>query len=197
MIKIIISVVLIFASIFICIKLSIPAISGFKFKNSQDITLKQNAVKYKKQLVALNKIKNADIALKKRRMSTYMFTLLSFVNYLKSKGFILDITISKPAKKASGKISFKAKPANIKQSPAINTDKIDGFKQYEANTKFTGVQKIQVTMKFVNSEYLDTDSILSIMKKLYIIFPIQYTSLRMNKQFAVISFNLYSFKGVK
>jgi len=82
------------------------------------------------------------------------------------------------------------RPIKTKINGGLNT----GFKPYEINTKFAGVKKIGITLTFKGYQKIST--ILSVMDKMYLLFPIRYTGFKINSKITVINFNLYSFKGV-
>ena len=195
MIKIIISALLIVLSVFIYAKLWKPSMSGLVFKENQNTALLQKNINLKRQLFLLKAIKKTKVVLKKQKTSTYMFTLLSFVNYLKNKGFSLKLKLNKF--KQVRRAMHTIPPANqkmLKPVPLVRRVSFEGFKPYEAKTKFAGVKKINITLNFKG--YYGIVPLLAVMEKLYMLFPIKYTNFIINKKNTVINFNLYSFKGV-
>jgi hypothetical protein len=190
MIKIIISAVLIVLGVFIYANLTTPLMSGYALNKAQNNALVNKNMNYRKQISILKNIKRVKIVLKKQKTSTYMFTLLSFVNYLKSEGFSLKLKINKPQVKiAANKI-----PVPGKKITAPREAGFFGFKPYEANTKFAGVKRISIILNFKG--YYGLVPMLAVMEKLYMLFPIKYVNFVMNKKNTIINFNLYSFKGV-
>ena len=192
MFKIIISVLLIVLSIFIYAKMSKPLMSGLVFKENQNTALMRKNISLRKQFLILESIKKTKVVLRKQKISTYMFTLLSFIDYLKSEGFSLKLKLNKlkPSRPAIHTIP----QANQKAVKPFRQIGFTGFKPYETKTKFAGVKKINITLNFKG--YYGLVPILTVMEKLYILFPVKYTNFVMNKKSAVINFNLYSFKGV-
>lgn len=190
MIKIIISAVLVVLSVFIYANFSKPLMSVYTLNKVKNRALANKNMNYRKQISILKNIKRVKIVLKKQKTSTYMFTLLSFVNYLKSEGFSLKLKINKPVqvKIATNKIP----PATLIRPLA--SAGFGGFKPYEANTKFAGVKKINIALNFKG--YYGLVPMLAVMEKLYMLFPIKYVNFVMNKKNTIINFNLYSFKGV-
>ena len=193
MIKIIISALLIVLSVFIYAKLSKPSMSGLVFKENQNTALLQKNINFKRQLFLLKAIKKTKVLLKKQKTSTYMFTLLSFTNYLKNKGFSLKLKLNKLKQAAPVINNNIPKPQAVKLKLAVISG-AEGFKPYELDTKFTGVKKINITLNFKG--YYGISPLLAVTEKLYMLFPIKYTNFTMNKKNTVINFNLYSFKGV-
>jgi hypothetical protein len=193
MIKIIISAVLIVLSVFIYANLTKPLTAGYALNKGQNSALVHKNMNYKRQIAILRGIKRVKIVLRKQKISTYMFTLLSFVNYLKSEGFSLKLKINKPVqvKIAANKIPAPGKKAILKPIASYG---FGGFKPYESGSKFAGVKKINIVLNFKG--YYGLVPMLSVMEKLYMLFPIKYTNFTINKKNTVINFNLYSFKGV-
>jgi len=190
MVKIIISALLIVVSVFVYAELSRPMLNALKFKESQLKTLNLKIKKYKRQLSVLKTVKLANIVLKKQKVSTYMFTLLSFINYLKNKGLSVSIKLNKTQGAPVIKTQTMPNIHPVKITGGNNT----GFKPYEIGTKFAGVKKLRITLTFKGYQRIST--ILSVMDKMYLLFPIRYTGFKINSKMTVINFNLYSFKGV-
>ena len=193
MIKIIISALLIVLSVFIYAKFSKPLMSVYSLNKSENIALARKTLNYKKQISILKNIKRIKIILKKQKTSTYMFTLLSFVNYLKNRGFSVKLKLNKlaqirPVMHTIPDHQFINKRVQVKP---VN---LEGFSPYETRTKFAGVKKINVILSFKG--YYGLVPILSVMEKLYVLFPIKFVNFVMKKKNTVINFNLYSFKGV-
>ena len=166
--------------------------SRLVFKENQNTALMRKNISLKKQFLILESIKRTKVVLRKQKTSTYMFTLLSFVNYLKSEGFSLKLKLNKlkPASPAMHTTPL----TNQKAVKSFRQIGFAGFKPYETKTKFAGVKKISITLNFKG--YYGLVPILTVMEKLYILFPVKYTNFVMNKKSAVINLNLYSFKGV-
>ena len=192
MIKIVISALLIVLSVFIYAKFSKPLMGAYVLNKSENTALDRKALNYKRQLSMLKNIKRVKIILRKQKTSTYMFTLLSFVNYLKNKGFSLNIKLNRlePVKVLTHTIPSP----NQKLIRPLQEISFAGFKPYETQTKFFGVKKINVTLNFKG--YYGIAPLLAVTEKLYKLFPIKYTNFVMNNKNTVINFNLYSFKGV-
>lgn len=192
MIKIIISALLLVLSVFIYAKLSKPQMSGLVFKENQSTALTQKNINLRRQFFLLKAIKKTKVVLRRQKTSTYMFTLLSFANYLKNKGFSLKLKINKikPVTVATHTIPMPNKKI-VRPVKYVN---FAGFRSYEMKTKFAGVKKINITLNFKG--YYGIAPLLAVTEKLYKLFPIKYTNFIMNKKTTVINFNLYSFKGV-
>ncbi len=205
MIKTIISVFLIVISVFVYAKLSKPLINSLKFKESQNLALKRKITNYQGQIASLKRIKNPSIFLKKQKISTYMFTLLSFVNYLKNKGLKASVKLNRihpTVNSAAAKDNIKFPALNKKAGTVpeavipvrISKNTNSGFKSFESNSKYSGVKYIHITLTFKG--YPGVQTVLSIMNKLYMLFPIAFANFEINSKTTVINFNLYSFKGV-
>ncbi len=192
MIKIIISALLIVLSVFIYAKLSRPLRNKLVFKENKHIALMQKNANFRRQFYLLKNIKETKVFLRVQKTSTYMFTLLSFVNYLKNEGFSLKFKLNKikPARTATHTIPSPGQ----KMFKPVRYVSFAGFKSYETKTKFAGVKKINITLNFKG--YYGLVPMLTVMEKLYMLFPIKYTNFIMNRKSTVINFNLYSFKGV-
>ena len=192
MIKIIISALLIVLSVFIYAKLSRPLRNKLVFKENKHIALMQKNANFRRQFYLLKNIKETKVFLRVQKTSTYMFTLLSFVNYLKNEGFSLKLKLNKikQVKTATHTIPLP----NQKMIKPVRYVSFAGFKPYETKTKFAGVKKINITLNFKG--YYGLVPMLTVMEKLYMLFPIKYTNFIMNRKSTVINFNLYSFKGV-
>ena len=193
MIKIIISALLIVLSVFIYAKFSKPLMSVYHLTKSENIALARKTLNYKKQISILKNIKRIKIILKKQKASTYMFTLLSFVNYLKSKGFSVKLKLNKLTQTKPVTHTIP-NPQIINKRVQVKPVSLGGFSPYETRTKFAGVKKINVILSFKG--YYGLVPILSVMEKLYVLFPIKFVNFTMSKKSSVINFNLYSFKGV-
>lgn len=192
MIKIIISALLLVLSVFIYAKLSKPSMRGLIFKKNQNIALAQKNINFKKQYFLLKTIKKTKVVLRKQKTEAYMFTLLSFANYLKSKGFSLKLKINKLKSVAAAAHTMPM--PNQKIVRPVRYINFAGFRPYKMKTKFAGVKKINITLNFKG--YYGIVPILAVTEKLYKLFPIKYTNFIMNKKMTVINFNLYSFTGV-
>ena len=193
MIKIIISALLVVLSVFIYAKFSKPLMSVYHLTKSENIALAMKNLNYKKQISILKNIKKVKIILRKQKTSTYMFTLLSFVNYLKSKGFSVKLKLNKlmQTKPVTHTIP---NPQVINKRVQVKPVGLGGFSPYETRTKFAGVKKINVLLSFKG--YYGLVPMLAVMEKLYVLFPIKFVNFVMKKKNTVINFNLYSFKGV-
>lgn len=183
MIKIVISAVAIIISMFVYFKLLSPIIVGIKGLEMHEIYLKRKINNYNSQLFKLKGVKLVSLPLKSSKISTYMFTFLSFVSYLKNDGFRLNIKL----------VNNTPVTSNSKMTTSVPVVSA-GFKPYEFTTKYSGVKKIKVILTFKG--YPGVESILSLMNKFYLLFPIKFTGLKISMKSTVIDFNLYSFKEV-
>jgi hypothetical protein len=173
-VKIIIALLLLIVSVFLYLKLSSPLIANLKTMEKSNGFLVVRINHYKFEYSGMEKIKNSKVALKKQKISTFMFTLLSFVKYLKNKGIKVNIKLNNTAG-AVGKLM--------------------GFSPYILrSSKVPGVNKVNITLTVMGIVGINT--VLSIMQKIYVLFPISFKTFKMTKKNTVINFNLYSFKGV-
>ena len=193
MIKIVISAFLIVLSVFIYAKFSKPLMSVYRLTKSENTALAGKTLNYERQISILKNIKKVKIILKKQKTSTYMFTLLSFVNYLKNKGFLLKLKLNKLTQ-TKPVMRTIPNPQVINKRVQVKPVNLGGFSPYETRTKFAGVKKINIALNFKG--YYGLVPMLTVMEKLYMLFPIKYTNFIMNRKSTVINFNLYSFKGV-
>ena len=193
MIKIIISALLVVLSVFIYAKFSKPLMSVYHLTKSENIALAMKNLNYKKQISILKNIKKVKIILRKQKTSTYMFTLLSFVNYLKNRGFSVKLKLNKLTQ-TKPVIHTIPDPQVINKRVQVKPVSLGGFNPYETRTKFAGVKKINVLLSFKG--YYGLVPMLTVMEKLYVLFPIKFVNFTMSKKSTVINFNLYSFKGV-
>jgi hypothetical protein len=122
-----------------------------------------------------------------------MFTLLSFVNYLKNRGFSVKLKLNKLVQ-TKPVIHTIPNPQVINKRVQVKPVSLGGFNPYETRTKFAGVKKINVLLSFKG--YYGLVPMLAVMEKLYVLFPIKFVNFVMKKKNTVINFNLYSFKGV-
>ena len=193
MIKIIISALLVVLSVFIYAKFSKPLMSVYSLNKSENIVLVRKTLNYKRQISILKSIKKVKIILRKQKTSTYMFTLLSFVNYLKNRGFSVKLKLNKLTQTKPVTHTIP-NPQVINKHVQVKPVSFGGFNPYEIRTKFAGVRKINIVLSFKG--YYGLVPMLTVMEKLYVLFPIKFVSFTMSKKSTVIKFNLYSFKGV-
>ena len=193
MIKIIISALLIVLSVFIYAKFSKPLMSVYHLTKSENTALAGKTLNYKRQISILKNIKKVKIILKKQKTSTYMFTLLSFINYLKNEDFSVTLKLNKLTQTKSVTHTI-SNPQFINKRIQVKPFGFGGFTPYETRTKFAGVKKINVLLSFKG--YYGLAPMLAVMEKLYVLFPIKFVNFFMKKKSTVINFNLYSFKGV-
>ena len=193
MIKIIISALLIVLSVFIYAKLSRPLRNKLVFKENKHIALMQKNANFRRQFYLLKNIKETKVFLRVQKTSTYMFTLLSFVNYLKNRGFSVKLKLNKFVQ-TKPVIHTIPNPQVINKRVQVKPVSLGGFSPYETQTKFAGVKKINVLLSFKG--YYGLVPMLAVMEKLYVLFPIKFVNFTMSKKSTVINFNLYSFKGV-
>jgi hypothetical protein len=172
-VKIIVALCLLIISIFLYFKLSSPLIANLKNIEKSNGFLAVRINHYNFEYNGMKKIKNSKVALKKQKVSTYMFTLLSFISYLKNKGIKINIKLNN----TSGAVS-----------------KLMGFNPYILQDKVSGIKKVNMTITVTGLAGINT--ILSIMQKIYVLFPISFNTLKITKKNTVININLYSFKGV-
>ena len=193
MIKIIISALLVVLSVFIYAKFSKPLMSVYSLNKSENIVLVRKTLNYKRQISILKSIKKVKIILRKQKTSTYMFTLLSFVNYLKNRGFSVKLKLNKLTQTKPVTHTIP-NPQVINKRVQVKPVNLGGFSPYETRTKFAGVRKINIVLSFKG--YYGLVPMLTVMEKLYVLFPIKFVNFTMSKKSTVINFNLYSFKGV-
>ena len=193
MIKIIISALLVVLSVFIYAKFSKPLMSVYSLNKSENIVLVRKTLNYKRQISILKSIKKVKIILRKQKTSTYMFTLLSFVNYLKNRGFSVKLKLNKLTQTKPVTHTIP-NPQVINKRVQVKPVNLGGFSPYETRTKFAGVRKINIVLSFKG--YYGLVPMLAVMEKLYVLFPIKFVNFAMKKKNTVINFNLYTFKGV-
>ena len=129
------------------------------------------------------KIKIPKTILGHHNIGTYLFTFLSFSNYIKSKGYnVVPYLISIN----NNPVNTNIKTKNIKQ----NIGKYKNLNSYIINSNnFYNIKK--VSLKLTIKKYSNFNNILKIISDIQSLFPTNINSIIITNKLAVINFNIY------
>ncbi|MHB8231511.1 MAG: hypothetical protein ACYDDB_01240 [bacterium] len=176
MIKIILSFLLIAVSVLLFAFWTNPLVKSVNLLKTQKGLEVMRKHKIESQINIITAVTPQKTALGFHKMSSYMFTLLSYMDYLNSRGLNVKINL------ASGK---------NKNTVA------GGVSAYEENTGFTGIKKVDGVISF--TEVLNLNAFLKVITGVYKAFPIKLTEISLvkqkNKLNGKIYFELFSIGG--
>lgn len=118
-------------------------------------------------------------------VKTYLFTFLSFSNYINYKGYNAVVFLKYPA----------AKPLNsglrtAARAVPVQMGSYRGLGSYIVDSKsFFAVKKVSLSLKV--KDYASVKTILKIIGDLQTLFPLRIKSILITNKLAVINFNIY------
>lgn len=147
-----------------------------------------SALNHRNALLA--KLKNASTAPIKagkfgiHSVRTYLFTFLSFSNYINYKGYNAVVFLKFPEAKTlkRGLRSGQAVP--------VQMGSYRGLGSYIAGSKsFYGIKKVSLSLKV--KDYANVKTVLKILVDVQTLFPSKILSILVTNKLAVINFNIY------
>ena len=117
-------------------------------------------------------------------IGTYLFTFLSFSNYINGKGYgaaaYLEVpAVSTPRGARAGKTITPAQAGNYKELSSYITD----------SKSFYAMKKISLNLKI--KDYTDVKAVLKIIGDVQALFPARIKSILITNKSAMINFNIY------
>ena len=205
--KKIISIIIIFVSLLLVFKIA-QIYPRYKYEKENYATLKQKQRNLYSEIMSVKKVEIPKTVYGYHRSTTYLFTFLSYINYLNSNGFKIKVdlvkvpvsAITSPDMNAVGKPGFipaprsvhvlnKTKNYNKKIIPA-NFGQIKNLSYYIGGSNtFYGLKKINIKIKI--TKYYSMKEFFLILNNMRNLFPAKINSIRISKKRINITFNLY------
>ena len=136
------------------------------------------------KLNSLERVKTPAGVFGEHELGTYLFTFLSFSNYINGKGYgaaaYLEVpAVSTPRDVRAGKTITPAQAGNYKELSSYISD----------SKSFYAMKKISLSLKV--KDYTDVKAVLKIIGDVQSAFPARIKSILINNKSAVINFNIY------
>lgn len=169
-IKPIISLAVAALSIIVLYEKALP-LYRLKSEKLKTVSIMERKAKSKEMLLyELKKIKSGNVLLGFHRVSTYLFTLLSFVRYLNANGFNVSISIGDPSGKTNGgkgAAATKMKLSNSKNGAGLVGGKHFASSYFSQYKDFKNLKQVALKLSFRSipnfEDYLFVYKVLSYM----------------------------------
>ena len=199
------SIVIILFSLFLILKIA-KIYPRYKYEKENYAALKQKQRNLNSEIILVKKVEIPKTVYGSHRITTYLFTFLSYINYLNSYGFKIKVdlikvpVITSPGMNGVGKPDFipaprplhvfnKTKSYNKKIIPA-NFGQIKNLSYYIGGSNtFYGLKKINIRLQVI--KYYSMKEFFLILSNIENLFPAKISSIRISKKKTNIIINLY------
>lgn len=202
--KKIIAALAIAAAVFIIFK-TVKIYPTYKKEKMHYLAVKNRESDLKSQILAMQRVKIPKAIYGYHRLSTYLFTFFSYINYLNRNGYKCKISLKKafvlpPNTNGNGKPgiipafhpagSAPIKLATMGKTAQANFGQIKNISYFigKSNT-FYGLDKTEVRLTI--NKYYSIKDILAVINNIENLFPSKIGSIKISKKEIKITFNLY------
>jgi hypothetical protein len=206
--KKIVSIIIILFSLFLIFKIA-KIYSRYKYERENYAALKQKQRNLNSEIMSIKRVKIPKTVYGYHRLTTYLFTFLSYINYLNSNGFKIKVDLIKvpvsiitsPNMTGGGKPGFitaprplhvfsKTKGYDKKEIIPANFGQIKNLSYYIGGSNtFYGLKKINIKLKI--TKYYSIKEFLLILNNIRNLFPSKINFIKISKKRINITFNLY------
>lgn len=137
---------------------------------------------YRARLNNLERLKTPAGVFGVRAVKTYLFTFLSFSNYINYKGYAAEAYLEVPAVSKPPATAIAITPAQTGTYKYLSSY-ITGSKSFYA------IKKVSLSLRV--KDYADIKAILKIIADVQALFPARIKSILITNKSAVINFNIY------
>ena len=206
--KKIVSIIIISLALFLIFKIT-KIYPRYKYEKENYAALKQKQRNLNSKIISVKKVEIPKTVYGYHRLTTYLFTFLSYINYLNSNGFKIKVDLIKvPVSivtssnmNGGGRPGFipasrplhvfnKTKGHNKKEIVPINFGQIKNLSYYigSSNT-FYGLKKIGIRLKV--TKYYSMKEFFLILSNMRNLFPAKINFIRISRKRTNINRNLY------
>jgi hypothetical protein len=205
--KKIVSIIIILFSLFLIFKIA-KIYSRYKYERENYAALKQKQRNLNSEIMSVKKVEIPKTVYGYHRLTTYLFTFLSYINYLNSNGFKIKLdlikvpvsAITSPGMNGVGKPGFIPVPRplhvfnkkghNKKETVPANFGQIKNLSYYIGGSNtFYGLKKINIKLKI--TKYYSMKEFLLILNNIQNLFPAKINFIKISKKRTNITLNIY------
>ncbi len=206
--KKIISIIIILFAVFLIFKI-VKIYPRYQYEKENYAALKQKQTNLNSEIILVKKVEIPKTVYGSHHLTTYLFTFLSYINYLNSNGFKIKVDLIKvpvsvitPQNMTGGgrpgfipasrplHVFNKIKGQNKKEIVPASFGQIKNLSYYigDSNT-FYGLKKIGIRLKV--TKYYSMKEFFLILNNMRNLFPAKINSIRISRKRTNITLNLY------
>ncbi len=200
------AVIIIFFSLYLVFKIA-RIYPRYKFERLKYAALKRKERNLYSEIMSVKKVEIPKTVYGYHRLTTYLFTFLSYIDYLNSSGFKINVDLIKVPVITSSNMNGVGKPSFIPASRPVHVfNKMKGYKKKEitpvnfgriknlsyyigSSNTFYGLKRISIRLKI--TKYYSMKEFFLILNNMRNLFPAKINSIRISKKKTYITLNLY------